>query len=405
MGLLEPYYSISQAIGITMTIQKDGNVQLDGCQVMVKDKQLHLEKKNPNIDSVEGLGKQFSKSIPVALNLSGRGVLYKQIPGAGEINASNFSTILPNASPDDFYIQHFVSGNQSFIAVIRKTDADKWIDAMVKQGFQIYMLSLGPFPAQHVLPQLNIYSEEIIFNGVRIERDEDFHWKTFRYEESAQAPFPLKIDNEAIDQELVMPYAAAFQLVLSARLDVIQAEVPGLQAILEQLLNDKKLKVNGFLILLACFLLLLINTVIFSSMNNDNQRLSQQVTSSVQNTSDVQTIKDDIAQKEALLKNLGWEGGIRKSILIDQIASLLPPGISWKEIAINPIDRLGSRAQRSLQFARQKIEVRGISPQIIPINEWIARIKTRHWVKGIQLESYTYNSELNTGQFILTITY
>jgi Tfp pilus assembly protein PilN len=53
----------------------------------------------------------------------------------------------------------------------------------------------------------------------------------------------------------------------------------------------------------------------------------------------------------------------------------------------------------------QKIEVKGISPQIIPVNEWIARIKTRRWVKGVQLESYTYNNELNTGQFILTITY
>jgi Tfp pilus assembly protein PilN len=267
------------------------------------------------------------------------------------------------------------------------------------------MLSLGPFPVQHILSQLNIYGEEVIFNGNRIERDEELHWKTFRQEEFAKAPFPLKIDNEAIEQELVMPYAAAFQLVLSARLDIIQARVPGVQVRLEKFLSDKKFKAHGFLILLACFLLLLINIIIFSSMNSDNHRLSVQVSSSAQNTSDVQGVKDDIGQKEALLRNLGWEGGVRKSILIDQIASLLPPGISWKEIAVDQIDRLESRAQRSLQFSRQKIEVKGISPQIIPVNEWIARIKTLHWVKGIQLESYTYNNELNTGQFILTVIY
>jgi Tfp pilus assembly protein PilN len=405
MRLLEPHYSINQAVGIAITIRKDGSILLDGCQVMVKDKQLHLEKKMPNIGSVEELGKQFNRSIPVALNLSGKGVLYKQLPGKGEISPVNFSTVFPNANPEDFYIQHFISGDQSFIALIRKTDADKWLDALIKRGFRACMLSLGPFPVQHILPQLNMYGEELVFNGYRIDRDEALRWKAYHYDESAKAPFPIKIDNEAIDQELVMPYAAAFQLVLSARLDVIQAGVPELQLSLEQLLADKKFKVHGFLILLVCFLLLLINFITFSSMNNDNGRLSQQVSSSTQNTNDAQTVKEGIAQQEALLQNLGWEGVIRKSILIDQIASLLPPEVSWKEIAVDPVDRLGSRAQRSLQFSRQQIEVRGISAQIIPVNEWIARIKTLHWVKAVQLESYTYNNELNTGQFILTINY
>ncbi|MBB6126363.1 hypothetical protein [Mucilaginibacter lappiensis] len=357
------------------------------------------------IGGIEELRERFNRTIPMALNLSGKGVLYKQLPGKGEISPANFSAVLPNASPEDFYLQYFISGDQSFVAIIRKTDADKWLDALAKQGFRVCMLSLGPFPVRQILPQLNIYGEEFVFNGHRIERDGDLHWKAYRYEESAKAPFPLKIDNEGIDQELVMPYAAAFQVVLANKLDIIQAGVPELQQALEQLLADKRFKARGVLILLACFALLLLNMVIFTSMNHDNLRLSQEVNSSARSTSDVQNIKEHIAEQEALLRNLGWEGGIRKSILIDQMASLLPPEIGLKEIAIDPVDRLGSRGQRSLQFSQRQIEVKGISPQIIPVNEWIARIKTLHWVKGAQLESYTYNNELNTGQFILTISY
>jgi len=39
------------------------------------------------------------------------------------------------------------------------------------------------------------------------------------------------------------------------------------------------------------------------------------------------------------------------------------------------------------------------------VNEWMARIKTKHWAKDVQLENYSFNNELNTGQFIVNITY
>ena len=105
------------------------------------------------------------------------------------------------------------------------------------------------------------------------------------------------------------------------------------------------------------------------------------------------------------MQNLGWDGGINKSILIDQLASLLPADVSWREVTINPIDATTSRMQKTLQFMDRKIRVIGNAQRIVPVNEWIARAKTQKWVKNIQLDSYTYNSELNTGQFTVLIDY
>jgi hypothetical protein len=47
----------------------------------------------------------------------------------------------------------------------------------------------------------------------------------------------------------------------------------------------------------------------------------------------------------------------------------------------------------------------GSSARIIEVNEWIARIKTKKWVKNVQLENYNYNNELSTGKFNIIVDY
>jgi Tfp pilus assembly protein PilN len=181
--------------------------------------------------------------------------------------------------------------------------------------------------------------------------------------------------------------------------------VPSLETAFTQKIADKKLKVQGFMVMSTLFILLLANFVLFSWLNSSNAQLSEQASRTAQSTTDIQGINESIKQKEGMLHILGWEEGINKSALIDQVAALLPPEISWKEVAVDPIDLNTTRAQKSLAFYNRQIRITGNSEKIIPVNEWIARVKTKPWVKNIQLENYTYNSELNTGQFTITITY
>jgi len=72
---------------------------------------------------------------------------------------------------------------------------------------------------------------------------------------------------------------------------------------------------------------------------------------------------------------------------------------------VNPVDITGSRIQKAIVFSDRKIVITGYSEKIIPVNEWMARIKTKTWVKNIQLENFTYNNELNTDQFTISINY
>ena len=149
----------------------------------------------------------------------------------------------------------------------------------------------------------------------------------------------------------------------------------------------------------------MINFLTLSFLNSSNLNLSQQLSRSAQNTNDLQAINEQVKTKEALVKDLGWDDGLNKSKLMDQMASLLPNDITWREVTFNPVDQATSRVQKSLHFMDSKIRVIGSAQRIIPVNEWLARLKTQKWVKNVQLDSYNYNGELNSGQFIVVIDY
>ncbi|QEM09149.1 hypothetical protein DEO27_003655 [Mucilaginibacter rubeus] len=404
MAVLDRFYAIKQAGGLSVVILKDGSAEAGYCQVSLDGKKLSFEKKLRGLDLLE-LRKHIVPAVPLSVTISGRGVLYKQLDRAEDISPANFSAVLPNASMDDFYVQHFPSGAHSFVAVMRKAEADKWLDLILGQGLSPVMLSLGPFPVEHILPQLNIYNEEIIFSGIKIERSPDRNWKSLSFGEAFQSVYPIKVENEVLEQQLVVAYAAAFQLLLSGKVNAVNAGVPAVGLALDGLISDRKFKVNTGVALLVCLVLLLANFIWFSELNTENARLAEEVSTSARTSTDIEALADKIRQNESLLTELGWDGGINKSVLIDQVAALMPGELTLKQIDINPVDAAAEHDFASLKFQERKMLIRGESAQIIPVNEWAARLKSKKWVKSVELESYNFNNELSTGLFTLTLTY
>ncbi|WP_295719975.1 hypothetical protein [Mucilaginibacter sp.] len=370
-----------------------------------KGNAIDIEKTAFDIIVDENVSEYFDKAYPVCLNLQGKGILYKQLGAHDQFNATNFNKILPGAVFTDFYIQLFNSGNKTFLATIRKTEADRWISLLVEQGFKVLMLNLGPFPVQPVLGQMNFYGKEFVFDGNMIMVDESGNWLDFEYDPSFSARYVLKVGLETLDQKIILPYASAFQLILNGKVKQVEVAVAEQDNVLRTALKDRRIKVMLVLVLLCVFFMLLINFMVFSWLYSTNEKLGGQIAVSSQNVSDLQGLQDKIKRQELLLHDLGWDKGIDKAMLLDQLASLLPIGLTWAEVDVNPIDLKNSKRSQILNFNDHKIRVSGFSEQVIPVNEWMARIKTKKWVKSVELENYSYNSELNTGQFIVLISY
>jgi Tfp pilus assembly protein PilN len=403
--MLNQFFNINTAIGINLTIQSNGELVINACLIVRHKKQLDFEQKVVSLKSLEDLTKNFSNKVPLALSISGKGILTKSVEKIDELTPITFSQVLPNANFEDFYIQNFVSADKSYISVIRKTEADKWLAHLKELGYKTVILSLGPFAVNNILPQLNFYDGEIVFDGNIVQRDENKCWKSYRYDELSTAPFPIKIESEKIDEKLLIPYASAFQLVMNGKLDAIQTDNETLRAAHQDVVATKWAKTYGAITVIVIFILLLINFFIFSYLTDDNSKLTYQMSTSAQSTSDLKKIEEQISMKEQKLKDLGWNNGINKAFLLDQLASNMPGELTWKEVAVNPINVKRGRDQKALIFDDGKIRISGFSPQIIPVNEWMARIKIQKWVKSVELESYGLNPELKTGEFTLVIHY
>ena len=240
---------------------------------------------------------------------------------------------------------------------------------------------------------------------IRSARNEKQDWLAYRYVTGRKAEFQIKLETEKIDDQLILAYAAAFQLILATSLPLISTNHSILEEKLQSALKDRKLTVSSYASLATLFLLLLINFVLFTHYNSANAGMVERVGRSTQNLSDVENINRQVKEKEALLDTLGWDRGINKSVLIDKIAQLLPPDISWQEAAINPVDAAHQTEQKSIRFQVRKIIISGTAQRIISVNEWVGRIKSQAWVKEAQLQSYSYNNELNIGQFTILISY
>lgn len=403
MSKLDQYYRLNKVAGIYIRVDNGGQ-QIHLCAVEANGNQLDITKKVIGLTSVAQLKEHLQTKTVVSLNLSGKGILQKRIDKVEIVDQNVFSQILPNAKLDDFYVQNFASGEHSFISVIRKPEADKWLNQLKELYFQPLLLSLGIFPVEQIIPQLNVYESEVIIDGYQIQRDEKGDWLDSRLTED-KSPFVFKVGSEKIDEKLLIPYANAFQLVMIGQVDATAADADELNKSLQSRLNEQKLKVQGTMVLTVIFSLLLLNFILLSWLNSSNASLSDQVGKYAETTSNEQEISERIKEKESLLQTLGWDGGINKSVLIDQVCSLLPQELTLREITVNPIDVASSRVRKIVVFYNKKIIITGNSEKIIPVNEWIARIKTKTWVKNIQLENFIYNSELNTGQFIISINY
>jgi Tfp pilus assembly protein PilN len=396
---------IDQCTAVSITRSADDGLLINVCTVQRRNDKLDIDQSAPVCSSLAELFKSLPAKSVISLNLNGKGILHKQQRLDETIGQGGFEKILPGANESDFYIQRFISGESSFTSVVRKADADKWISDFKNAGFTVIMLSLGPFPVQLILKQLNIYGNELVFYGHDIKYNEDGLWTAYTYHEQAVATYPLKADLEPILERLVLPYAVAFQAVLSDKLTPVTADVPELRLQFTKLIKTRKIKVISFCIIAVFFILLAVNMVVFSTLYTENGQLAAQLGRYSRDNEGVKKLEETVQQNEALLKELGWDGGINKSAMIDQIAGLLPWGLTWKEVAVNPVDLQQSREQKSVRFTERRISITGNAAAVTDVNEWIARMRSLKSVKNARLESYTFNNELNTGQFKIWLDY
>ncbi|MFD0766145.1 hypothetical protein ACFQZI_14875 [Mucilaginibacter lutimaris] len=403
--MLTTLTSINACTGISILIRGRG-IRVSALSVSRNGKKLELDKRLKDKPNLAELIEDLPPKSVIALNVAGKGVLTKVETGATDTNSETiFARVMPGADRADFYLQQFQSGGRIFLSMIRKAEIDPLIMQLSEKGFRVVMLSLGPFPVNQVLGQLNQYGEEVIFDGHELILDANKSWQSYRFQEERKNEFPIKLGVEQIDEQLLLPYAAAFQAILYERIDTVEADTELVGKQMDRFRKTGALKKKGAIVLGAAFFLLFGNFLILSKLTADNGRLQEELSLHATQASDIDAIAGKTAQTEQLVKLMGYSRSVFKAVMIDEVARLMPQEIHLSGVEINPavVRRTGN--QSGQLFTDRRLVITGACASIMPVNEWLARIKSLKWVSRAELRDYGLGSEEDQGPFTIIINY
>lgn len=403
--IFDKYQWLNTCTGVELHLFPDGSYACRTCSVSLAGNLLNIDSKSEHSGDLASLLKKVPKDKPVALSLTGKGVLIRKTAKIEEIGRDKLNEVFPNLQSDQFYVQNFVSGDLSFVAIIRRDVSDQVLAAFAGEGLNVLLLTAGPFAASAVLRQLNTYGDELCFDGHCVQYTKEWDWTEYRFEPGKKSEFPLKVGMEALPGQFLIAYASAFQLALYPRLPVVSLPAPQVERHLDEFEQKQRFNFRAVAVLSGFFVLLLLNFLLFSYFNSANEALLSQVSQTSASLENLQHTEKEIASNEKLLQELGWNKGIRLSYLADQLGQTLPSSLKLKEIGINPLNVTETGRQRKEIYDTGKIKIRGEASDPAALNNWIYILKEKDWAKQVNLDSFSPSGDDHTQEFTITINY
>jgi Tfp pilus assembly protein PilN len=403
LGGIKAKYRLNSCVGISLR-QEGESVSFRCCKVSLDKEQLEIDE-TWEMGDWELLANNKHLTIPVALHLEARQILIKEGP-AVNLDGGELKSIFPSYDPSRFYFTQIQGEAISWVAFVRKDYIEEILNRFSSAGYQIIKVFIGPFLLDPILGQLNHYNGDYNFDkhAIRIH-EENKLWQQYRWGDEFESRFALKIGDHPIKQHYVTAYAAAFSALMADYVSDYALEIPAVEEQRQLWLEKQKFKLNLIAIVSLLFLLLLINTILFSHYYGENQALVGRVSSQQSTVKDLGNLENGIKENEQLLAQLGWNGGVSKAWLLDQIGYTIRQyaQITLSQIQINPQSK-GS-GNTVLQQADQ-IVIKGNSPTLEMLNLWLRELKNNPWIVHVSIEEYGNKQQDETlDAFTIKINY
>ena len=344
--IFKDLFRLRRLIVLQIRLENDGLTTCHVYELNLSGEKLQVTDRKSGFKNIAHFSRLFRPG-PLMLCLSGRGVLSKQIDRQRLTDEQVFAHTLPNARPDDFYMQWVAREDLTAVSVVRKEVADPYIEELTRGGFEILALNLGPETA---------------------EQQEN-----------------------------------AIKLLLGA--ETVKAGYPGLQENYDQVVA--KARFQGMLMLsgLVLLLVLLINFFFFSVYSDKTEKLMRQNNITGAQVKKYQEMEETLQQKAVLIKHAGWTGGYPCAWLTDRLMASKPFDIGISGFTINPL-RLSqpSTTVPDEVYETGKIRINGNSGDASTLNNWLHKIRAMNWVKTCDIASYGLNRDISRGEFVIEIS-
>ncbi|MGJ1457872.1 MULTISPECIES: hypothetical protein [Sphingobacterium] len=403
LNRIKEKYRLNTCVGVSLR-QDSAGLSIRCCKVKLEKDQLEIED-TWEIDDCELIANNKYKDTPVALHLDSRQILIKET-ALMDLDEERLKSIFPSYDADRFYHGQLQGESKQWVAFVRKDYIVEMIDRFAVSGYQVIKVFIGPFVLDAILGQINSYGDAYTFDGhsIRIGA-ENKQWQEYRYGQEFESRFALKIGDHPIKSQYVTAYAIAFSALMADYIPEYGLLIPEVEEQRQSWLEKQKFNVNLLILVAVFFLLLLVNTFLFSHYYQENMALGDRVSSQQSTVQDLGKLEGEIKSNEQLLAELGWNGGVSKAWLLDQIGYSIRQftQISLAQIQVNPQSKgLGNTV---IQQADQII-IKGNSPTLEMLNLWLRELKNNPWIAKVSIEEYGNKQQDETmDAFTIKINY
>lgn len=396
---------LTKCIGIELCSLGEGEFTARSCTLSLQKNTVTIIGNHVQSGTLKNVLNKIDKSLPLAITLSGRDILIRFTNSVYHNAQDCFSSVFPGLKSDDFYIMPFVSGKFNSVSIVRRELIDNLIEQIKVIGLQPSIISIGPFVLSHVVQQLNTYDGSVVIAGHQINYEQKTgDWINYQFTAGLSSEFPLKIGVTPIEENMVMAYASAFQLLLYPRLCVVSLDVEAVKTILSEL--EQKFRFIGRLSWVAgiVFILLLVNFFALEKLSEKNAQLQAWQQRREKNIDNVAEVRKVVEKNEELLNKMAVRKGYRKAVMIDQIRSTVPAAIKFEYLGINS----GSKEERP----NTKEDIRAGIIEIIAstkvpasVNVWISALRGISWVKSARISDFSPGEDDDYQCFTILINY
>jgi len=148
-------HSNKNSIGLSIDILEDETRLINYVCLKINGKNLTITQKKKNLTAIHELVNLFDTDTFVYLTINGKGIINKKInKNQIQLDTSQdklINLVLANANSADFYAQKYLTTNDFFVTIARKSLVDNLLSELESIACNPIKLILGPFDIKYVL--------------------------------------------------------------------------------------------------------------------------------------------------------------------------------------------------------------------------------------------------------------
>lgn len=384
----------NEVSGLQAHFLQDGSVRFNLTVIKKQKEMVNLVMKQEDL-TYEALVPLLKKENPVSLCVTGKGVLVRKISGTSNDESELLKSIFPNAREDEFVVDRIEGINNTFLSVIRKEPVNELVEKFKKDGIYVTHIHPGPGACANLIPLLNdknkiqtgIYSVEVVSGKVS-----DITLSSAPGED-------ILIGEELIPAQNLLSFAVGFQTLIGAD----REENDNVSLIREEWSDKTVFKKMSVGILTLIGAIVFINLGCFFYLSGQNQQLSASSSLIIDEVNFLESIEQEVKEKEAFLGQAGWLSFSRASFFSDRLAATVPEEVTLTELAIHPVDEQASKNEKKLVVKNGEIIIKGSCKNPVVLNPWIKKLKELEWVKDVASQNYSYDHKKRAGTFSIRL--